>query len=291
MSGERDASFSLRSIDRTLHPALKHPERLRVNGPITKPHEPDLDLSDYLTADPDNIAETLPPAVHRDLPGYPWGMLMNDTLGDCGEAMACHGIEAMRAIEGEAHVQFVDEDAERLYEHVGGYVPGDPDTDQGTDNKVLSQYWKNPGIYCQANKTRHKAPVSVYVDPSQLALTQLAIYEFMVCFRAVGLPMTAQKQTASGEWELVDPKLKGDSAVGSWGYHDIPLRSYDQNGLLVVTWGSELVEDNDFDHAYAVQGFFVLTHDQLGQKSRTINGVDWSKLLADAAKVPSVPAS
>jgi hypothetical protein len=206
-------------------------------------------------------------------------MFLNDRLGDCGEAMTAHGIEAFHLDAGTPVPLFVDADVEKLYEEVGGYVPGDPSTDQGTDNQVLVDYWRKSGMACAADGSSHKIVASLFVDPKKVELNQRAIWEFVALFRAIALPETAQGQR---EWEVTDPNLEGPAAPGSWGGHDIPYLSYDVKRFRCETWGTSLLVTYGFDAAYAMQdSFVVVTEEMLDQRGMSPAGFDWTKLSAD----------
>jgi hypothetical protein len=235
---------------------------------------PKLKLSNYVHSD----APQVPKAVHRSHLEHNFPMYGNDRLSDCGEAMGLKGIEAFHLDAHTPVPPFTEADAERLYEEVGGYVPGDPATDNGTDNQVLVEWWQSHGVTCAADKSTHKIVATVEVDPKDVALNQRAIWEFVVLFRAVGLPVTAQGQRA---WDVADPSLQGPAALGSWGYHDVPYLSYDGSRYRVETWGSNLLATYAFDAAYAVGGFVVVTEEQLDKKGMSPAGFDWTKLNAD----------
>lgn len=248
-------------------------------------HTPKLDLREYLVDEPQNIE--VPTSVHRkSTRGL--GMLLNDSLGDCGEAMMIHGIEMFHRDAGTPVPPFADIDAQNAYSLIGGYVPGDPSTDQGTDNNVLVEKWKNPGITCQADNGVHTIENSVFVDPTDPQLTKLAIWEFVVCFRAYGLPETAEQQT---HWQEDDSAPPAQQEVGSWGYHDIPLTSYGPKNVGLITWGEPWMATWPFDVRYSVQGFVVVTKEQTNLQGVSPAGVDWTKLNSDIGKLPADPSS
>ncbi len=235
-------------------------------------HSSSLHLADFIHKD----ASAVPPAVHRPHPGHAFPMYLNDSLGDCGEAMTLHGIEAFHLDAGTPVPAFADGDAEKLYEQVGGYVPGNPETDRGTDNHVLVKHWHRPGVKCAADGSEHKIVATVGVDPKDVQLNQRAIWEFVALFRAIALPKTAQGQK---EWEVTEPNLHGDAAPGSWGGHDIPYISYDGSVFGNVTWGTELLVTYGFDAAYAMEGFVVVTQEMLSNEGVSPAGVDWTELV------------
>jgi hypothetical protein len=239
--------------------------------------KPKLALGDYLASE-----ATPPPRVHRGLfKGYT-DVLANDTLGDCGEAMTLHGIEGMHHAAGTAAPPFVAQDAINLYEPVGGYVPGDPSTDQGTDNQTLVDYWTQTGVRCAADGSVHKIAASVWVDPTQEVQNKIAIYELGVLFRAVNLPLTAQGQRT---WQVDGDGHSGNSAPGSWCGHDIPFMAYDENDYDADSWGIWIPVEQDFDTTYAIQGFAVVAKDMLGRSGVSPTGLDWTALVADINKL------
>jgi hypothetical protein len=260
--------FDLREVTHTKLPA-KLPKLGHRSG-----RRPKLDLADYIVRD----APVVPPAVYRSNLEHDFPMYLNNELGDCGEAMTLHGIEAFHLDARTGVPPFADGDAEKLYEEVGGYVPGEPETDKGTDNGVLVEYWQTSGVACAADGSVHKIVASVFVEPKNVDLNQRAIWEFVALFRAIALPETAQGQK---EWQVTEPKLEGPAAPGSWGGHDIPYFSYDGKRYRCATWGAELLLTYEFDVDYAIEGFVVVTKEMLDQEGVSPAGIDWSALTSD----------
>jgi hypothetical protein len=247
-----------------------------------------LNLADYVAAD----APAVPKAVHRSHLEFSWGMLKNDTLGDCGPAMLLHAIEAFHLDAGTPVPHVTDADAIRAYEQIGGYVQGNESTDRGVDNHVLVQNWEHPGISVSADRSaasalnaaadqaaapKHTIAGSLFVDTKDHELAKRAIWEFVVLFRAVGLPVTAQRQK---KWDVVEGAGE-DGDVGSWGYHDIPLVSYDEKLVRLITWGTPLLASWAFDAKYAVEGFVVVTQEQLNASGVSPAGFDWTAISRD----------
>lgn len=267
-----DAAFNLEQLFR---PRVLQPKRCMGVRVI---HKPVLDLREYIA----HVVEA-PVAVHRQLPPGDDAWLNTD-LGDCGEAMTLNGVQAFDSETGRPITPFVDDDAEKWYEIVGNYVPGNPATDQGTDNNVLVAKWKDPGLLCSANGSVHKIVESLFVDPADENLTKLAIWEFVVNFRAYALPNTAQSQTM---WSIVGDGKTGDSAPASWGYHDIAQTSYGPKAVGLKSWGQPYAAHWGFDTHYGVQGFVVTTPEQTNLQGISPAGIDWTKLNADLGKLPS----
>ena len=99
-----DPSFRLRDH---LHAARRCRRRRRLGLNLETLHRPTLKLADYIQAELANP----PAAVSRPHPGFNWGMLANDRLGDCVIAMMLHSIEDFH-LDAETPVPaFTDEDA------------------------------------------------------------------------------------------------------------------------------------------------------------------------------------
>lgn len=273
----QDHTFDL--VHHTPEPEL--PEHVKLGH--TGVHRPVMDLSDYLVAS----ADAVPRAVHRSHRDFPWGALLNDQIGDCGPAMCIHGIEAFHLNAGTPVPPFGNADAELFYEQVGGYRPGDPNTDNGVDNTVMFPYWESNGIKCTRDGTTHKIVGTIYVNPQDRNISMRAIWEFDVLFRALAMPLSAQTQT---HWRVTDPNLQGDAEPASWGYHDIPYFSYDDRRLRNVSWGEQLLVDWEFDQSYAVQGLVVVTEEMMNLSGVSPAGFDWTKLVADMREFPPAPA-
>ena len=60
-----------------------------------------------------------------------WPMYSNDQLGCCTCSSTGHMIEAASRYGQGATIEVTDSDILAEYERVGGYVPGDPSTDNG----------------------------------------------------------------------------------------------------------------------------------------------------------------
>jgi hypothetical protein len=158
-----------------------------------------------------------------------WGMMLNDSEGDCTCATAGHMIQAWTALSGK-EVTVPDSAIQLAYEQACGYVPGYPSTDQGGVITNVLDYFKNVGI------GGHK----IYAH-AEVNITQLRVQQALQCFGVVdfglSLPLSAQNQVGS-VWDIVGDGKNGPSAPGSWGGHSTPVVKYDHiGGVWVVTWG------------------------------------------------------
>lgn len=237
-------------------------------------HRPKLKLGDYLHA------EAAPPqSVSRPHPGFDWGMLANDRLGDCVIAMMLHSIEDFHLDAGTPVPQFVDADAVKMYSAITGYNPDDPSTDQGTDESQAMSYWEKPGLSVQGS---HTIAGTVSVDLKDLNECRIAISEFVALQVGIALPLSAQGQNA---WTIVGDGKTGNSAPGSWGGHGIPYREYNPSQFTCVTWGAEMVLDVNFHLAYAQEAHVVVSQEMLSKTGTGPSGVAWGDLVSDLKKL------
>jgi hypothetical protein len=278
MTRINDPSFRLR--DHHAPPTLPATPKTGLN--LDTLHRPTLKLADYLHAD----LASPPAAVSRPHPGFNWGMLANDTIGDCVIAMMLHSIEEFHLDAGTPVPAFTDHDAISLYSAITGYNPNDPNSDQGTDENTAMQYWEQPGLKT-SDGVDHTIVATVAVDPSNLNECRIAIDEFVALQIGIALPLTAQGQK---EWTVVGNGKTGRSAPGSWGGHGIPYREYDAETFKCVTWGAELLLTVPFHQAYAQEAHVVVTKEMLNKTGVGPSGVAWDQLIADIKVLTSAPA-
>ena len=269
-----DPDFRLRN--HYTPPTLPASPRTGLN--LATLHKPALKLSDYIHADLANP----PAAVSRPHVGFQWRMLANDSIGDCVIAMMLHSIEDFHLDAGTPPPTFTDQDAIGIYSAITGYVPGDPNTDHGTDESAAMRCWEHPGLKTSDNGT-HTIVATVAVNPSNLNECRIAIDEFVDLQIGIALPVTAQGQT---EWTVVGDGKTGNSAPGSWGGHGIPYREYDAETFKCVTWGAELLLTVPFHQDYAQEAHVVVTQEMLGKQGLGPSGVNWTQLVADIKALP-----
>ena len=279
MTRINDLSFRLR--DHYTPPTLPH---LPKTGLILDTlHRPTLKLADYIHAELANP----PAAVSRPHPGFQWGMLANDQVGDCVIAMMLHSIEDFHLDAGTPVPAFSDDDAIKLYSAITGYDPTDPNSDRGTNEGTAMTYWERPGLRT-SDGVDHTIVATVAVDPSNLTECRIAVDEFVALQIGIAPPITAQGQK---EWAVVGDGRTGDSAPGSWGGHGIPYREYDAEAFKCVTWGAELLLTVPFHQTYAQEAHVVVTEEMLGKQGTGPSGVAWDDLIADIRALPGQRAA
>ena len=225
--------------------------------------------------------------VSRVLPAYPkfadwmsraqdWGMMLNDTLGDCTIACAGHQVQAWTTY-ASSEVIIPDSSILLAYEspETGGYVPGDPSTDNGCAIIDVLNYWRQTGI------GGHKILAYVQLDPRNAAHVRCAIDLFGSVYIGLALPITAQAQ--NGCWWVSG--VTGDGAPGSWGGHAIPIMWYSPKIYQLVTWGQTWWLTPGFLDTYCDEAYAIISQDWIEANGLSPSQFNLAQLQADLAEV------
>lgn len=199
-----------------------------------------------------------------------FGMMDNDSLGDCTAAGIGH---AFQVWTGDVRREWTPTDAQvvQFYSATTGYNPADPSTDQGGDeNSVLTYLLKN-GFY------GHHIGAYCDVDVSNQTHVQQSIALFGGSYIGVGLPVSAQGQDT---WDVPASGLAGDGAPGSWGGHCVFVVGYDSTGLTCITWGSLMKMTWAFWNAYVDEAHPILAAAWIGNNGQAPSGFDYAGLYA-----------
>lgn len=210
----------------------------------------------------------------------PWGLMLNDQEGDCTIAGRGHQHLLRTALAGNPQCP-TDAQIQADYVAVTGLEGAafDPAT-QANDNGCALEDVLN------YQKKRGDIGAFASVNPLDLDHVRFTIDAFESAYCGVALPNTCQNQT---EWDVVDPKLQGDSAPGSWGGHCIPLVDYDADTFTCVTWGGLTKLTVAWWLAYAnpsaAEGecYAVISNELLNGKKAVPSGFDLATLQADLA--------
>jgi hypothetical protein len=257
-----------------------HPrERLKLGGKPSDPRKPRA----VLRRRPGHALN--PPAQSTGLsklvPASAWGMLGNDQLGDCVCAGALHGQQLIDKAGKGVDTGFTTQDAISMYEVVGGYVPGRPNTDQGAELIDGLKYWAQ-GL---GSSRSFKADAYAQFDIKDTDLLKQLINDFGVVYLALEVPESAMTQFDAGQpWTVV----KRSPIEGG---HCVPGVDYDENYLYVVTWASVQAVSWDFVAKYFDEGWAVTSADLVkaaggsiatGIDTDTANS-DWQSLTGDTS--------
>ena len=204
-----------------------------------------------------------------------WGMMLNDSIGDCTCAAAGHLIEQWTANAG---VMVVPPDTTILsaYEAITGYKPDDSNTDNGANELDVLNYWRQTGI------AGHTIGAFVSINPGNVAHVKASVYIFGGCYIGVQLPLSAQDQNI---WDVPEGGAVGTGSPGSWGGHAVEVVSYNTAGLTVVTWGALMPVTWNFWNTYCDEAYAILSNDFLVGGTTTPDGFNLAALNADLKDV------
>lgn len=186
-----------------------------------------LRLATYLKAD----LPPAPEAVDWTAGVTSWGVMGNDSHGDCVFAAGAHAIQTWTVNAGlpaQVGVERTMSDAAVLsyYSEWAGYVPGDPATDNGFVIADFLNLWKADaygGVLLDG-----------FVDPDPA--NQEHIKQAVTLFGGVDIGL--QLPTAWQNMSIWDVAEGADGAPGSWGGHSVWVPAYNATGPVCVTWGA-----------------------------------------------------
>jgi hypothetical protein len=198
-----------------------------------------------------------------------WGMMLNDSLGDCTIAGVAHAIQVFTANTGSM-VTVPDATIKSYYEQWDGYVPGNPSTDSGGVELDVLNDWRKQGF---ASNT-----LLAFADPKSANLTEVrqSISLFGGVYIGLSLPLTAQTQDV---WDVV-PRGGAMAKPGSWCGHCVFVPKYDEKGFTCITWGQLKTMTVAFWNKYCDEAHTLLAQDWLAAKG-ALNGFDQAQLEAD----------
>ena len=219
-----------------------------------------------------------------------WGMLDNDSIGDCVEAAQLHLIEEETAYATGKELVASNEDAILLYEQEGGYIPGDPNTDNGTVILDALKFARSNGVL--VGGTIHKVAAFLELNLSDSVELRQSIYLFGGAIIGVDLPVAMQEPPINGVgtpvWVYPGNQV-GGNAPGSWGGHCVPIvgymtthhRALKRHRYQVISWGEEFWLTPDFLKVYGSEGWVVLSEDWFNPMGLDVHGFNKEALRYD----------
>ncbi len=249
----------------------------------TRHDERTLHLGRYLNQfAPGTLPPVQPAVAWSKAVTVPWGMMHNDTVGDCTLATAGHMAMTWTAnAQGKAKV-IPDAAILKGYEDVTaqenggqGYDPQTGANDNGCVVLDVLNYWRKTGVGGDTIMAYAK------VDLAKPDEVRQAIALFGGVYLGVDLPLTAQAQTGPGKfWGVPPTGAKGDGAPGAWGGHAIPSVDYDPHGLTVVTWGALQRMTWNFLKVYGGEAYAIISMDWI-RSGKSPGGFPLSLLQQD----------
>ena len=205
----------------------------------------------------------------------PWRYMWNDQLGDCVCADTGHTMMLRTANTGGIVIPSANEIL-KLYEEVGGYVPGDPSTDQGCDEVTMEEFLQKTGFI------GHKLDQYGSVDFANFAHLVWTVQLFGSCRLGINLPNWAENAFSDGHpWGT--PPAGADTTIA--GGHDVPLVDYRNGYFKCVTWGQIQLVSMEFLNMYCEEAHAELDFDWIRKQGEAPSGFNLNQLAADLAAV------
>jgi hypothetical protein len=198
-----------------------------------------------------------------------WGMLGNNSVGNCVFAGGAHEVKLWNAECGQK-VPFTSKAVIRDYSAVTGYDPKDPMSDQGTNMADACSYRRKVGLI-DAKGVRHKIAAYMALEPGNLTELKQALYLFGTVGAGFMLPESCLDQfDARMPWTVVEESREV-------GCHYLPIVGWRKN-LIGVTWGRKQEITEAFYERYCDEAYVMLSEEMLNDR-KSPEGFDYDKLI------------
>lgn len=233
-----------------------------------------------------HLRATVPPPASADWYStvQAWGMLGNDTVGDCVFAGNGHIVEQQTAL-GEGDEIFVtDQEALLEYSRVTGYDPdAGPSGGNPTDRGALVQDGladlRRNGLAGQ------KIAAFARVDETNVTAVKTALAELGCVDLGLNLPQSAMDQFHAGQ-----PWTVAADDGGSLGSHCVVAFGYDAQYIYIVTWGRVVPVTWEWFARYTEEAWAVVSALWAGRNGTDPEGVNLASLGAEFAELTGEPS-
>lgn len=204
----------------------------------------------------------------------------NDTLGDCVIAGIAHVVGVLTGNAGTKPFIYSNAQIIALYSAIGGYVPGDPATDQGCDEQTALNYWEN---HSTTAGSTHKIAGWLSVNAADPNEFRTALWLFENLYFGIELPdawVSPMPSSSGFVWDAAGPP---DPHNG----HCVAGVGYTSRGVTISSWGMTGLITDAAIAKYATQAahgdlYTVVSQDGINKATdKAPNGFDWSQLVAD----------
>jgi hypothetical protein len=244
-----------------------------------------LQLAYYVKA-----GQSAPPSVNWGAKITDWGMLGNNTVGDCAWAAQAHADMLWSSDTENVPVTFTTQEVLAAYSEVTGYNPddngpnGNP-TDKGTALLAALKYWRTTGIDDQ------KIDAFVEVDAKNTQQVQLALDLFGCLYVGLELPDAVLPKGPDDvpPW-TVSPNGSQENAPDPSNGHCVIYSAYDATGLTAVSWGTTIPVSWAFHTAYCDELYAMLSPNWLAADGQDPQGLDLVALRRDLGEIGTRPS-
>ena len=207
-----------------------------------------------------------------------WPMYLNQDLGDCTIAALGHMYGAWTWYGSGGEALFDDEAIQAVYSRVGGYVPGDPGTDNGCEMADVLADARAAGMTDTAGKVHKVVGYAALGNPADEDLLGQVLDVFGTVYVGINVQQAMMTEFNDGQPWTWNP------AAQPVGGHAVCLQRRMGSGpapLEYVTWGALQQATTGFQAFAAEEAWAVVTADWLESDGDTVQGLDLTQLLAD----------
>lgn len=193
------------------------------------------------------------------VPSFP--MDLNDQLGDCGITGMDHYQMSESQYGSGSSTSWGDSTCLQLYEQLGGYVQGDPSTDNGTVLQDNLNFWRNNAI--NGSKILAFGALRSWNWRQRLH----ALHAFGPGYIGMSLPQSAEQQFP-GDWTLVpgSPPAGGHCVT-------IAAELMSTDDIRLTTWGAVVKASRAFFMATVSEYWVIIT--EAGIERNGVNQYGW----------------
>jgi hypothetical protein len=202
-----------------------------------------------------------------------FGIMLNDTLGDCTCAAIYHAKQIWTSNVLTEQTEN-DKCVLSLYESACGYKPGDNSTDNGGCEQDVLDYCVKTGILLN-DGSREKFVGFMEVDPRNTNDVKIVINEFGLTYIGFNVPNSIF-DPASGEPAAVWTLDKNNTATE--GGHAVILAGYDSEGPTVISWGQKFKMTWEFFSFYTDESYAIISQDWINSQGKTPLGLTEDEL-------------
>lgn len=199
-----------------------------------------------------------------------FGMMLNDTLGDCTIACVGHATQIFTMNTAE-EITLPDADIEQKYQAWCGYVPGDPSTDQGGIILNVLKAWRKHNI--GGHQIRSFAAVDIR-NSTELKSAIALFGGLDIGFNVPAYIMDGEEPALT--WEI---NSQADNSIE--GGHCVFVMGYDADWLYVISWGQVYRMSWAFWAEFVDEAWAILSLDFMNKNGVSASGFNQAQMDAD----------
>lgn len=203
---------------------------------------------------------------------------------NCTIAGEAHLIGAQSVYAGRPEVLFANSEVQSVYSRVGGYVPGNPSTDNGCEMSDVLADLKQNGINDTAGVNHKCEGYASLGNPADEDLLAQCLDVFGSVYVGFNVQQHMETEFSNGQVWTWQP---GDSLVG--GHCVVLQRRYPEGSMHGVleywTWGARQRADFTWQARAVEEAWVVVTRDWIAANGTSVAGMNLPTLLADMADV------